>query len=570
MFMREVIQSATLLSLLQFVFSERSAHNFYSYFYQRSQLGIDAAFTLLKNPINKRIMKSRHDIGKVLKYGETLRSSYQRNLFFINLNDVGKSNEGKDMLDSEVIVHNLDGDLPLAKSISKYQEESVEKVDARSNLRSSFGLSSIINVEALLLANGQVSSSVESHANTEILLKDMMNDIDNKKDDNSSSPTNLSTANYINLAEEQMTWDALLHSVQANVNGLAESPMTFSPSFEFSMAAEVALKEATNTLEEFMNNASSSLSPEKVKKLIISASKSLEIDQNADVFKNVMDQVVAAAEMAAREQGLDVSEAAAQARKTTKYTAELLHIANGVLTSGYVKGDKVDNVNTELANQLNIPTTIGKPLFHDFKSVETITDNEYQSTITKGAEMSLLSGAIYEETVPRTHSLGHAIVANGVAANVAWMVTDKIDYESYYSDNLTENDATPFLVRTITIRGFDAGDESVDRQKLLDQICNAASVPLGRSNVNVHKGLYEVAKEVYKQIRQYIDMAGPNHKIVFNGHSIGGSIAILVMFLLAQEKGGKCFSCLGHLCHDKQTIRNRQLMMVFLITKLHL
>lgn len=570
MFMREVIQSATLLSLLQFVFSERSAHNFYSYFYQHSptKLGIDAAFTLLKNPINKRIAKSRNEIGKVLKYGETLRSSSQRNLFFINLNDVGKSIDEKDMLDNEVIVHNLNGDLPLAKTTSKYQEESVEKVDA-SNLRSSFGLSSIINVEALLLANGQVLSSVETDANTEILLKDMMNEIDSKKDDNSLSSNNLSTA-YINVAEEQMTWDALLHSVQANLNGLVESPVTFSPSFEFSMAAEVALKEATNTLEEFMNNASSSLSPEKVKKLIISASRNLEIDQNADVFKNVMDQVVAAAEMVAREQGLDVSEAAAQARKTTKYTAELLHIANGVLTSGYVKGDKVDNVNTELANQLNIPTTIGKPLFHDFKSVETITDNEYQSTITKGAEMSLLAGAIYEETVPRTHSLGHAIVANGVAANVAWMVTDKIDYESYYSDDLTDNDAAPFLVRTITIRGFDAGDESVDREKLLDQICNAASVPLGQSNVNVHKGLYEVAKEVYKQIRQYIDMAGPNHKIVFNGHSIGGSIAILVMFLLVQEKGGKCFSFLAQLFYDKQIITNRQLMMVFLITKLHL
>lgn len=545
MLIREIIQSTTLLSLLQLVFSERAAQNMYSYFRQQApmQIEIGAAFTLLKNPINRKLYKGRNHIGKVWKYGESWTASTHRNLFFLNFHDIGKGKETSDPVersftDEENVSLN---DLPWSSP-----EVSPQKSDFKTmNLRSSFGLSSLINVEALLLTSGQdMSVQEDENMNSATLLNNMMKQ-NPEVTGEQTVPSNLTAIDYISNAEDQLTWDALMLSIQKNFKEIVESPTGFSPSFEFSMAAEVALKEATQSIEEFMNEATSSLSPEKVQSMIISASQSLAINQNADVFKTVMDQVVAAAEILARDQGVDVSEAAAQARATTKYTTEFLQVANGVLVSGYVRGGRKKVRDNDLAKELNIPTTediVGKPLFHDFSSIETITDDEYQSVIEKGSEMALLSGAIYQETVQRTHKLGHAIVANGISADVAWMVSDKIDYETFYksSQEINRKDEPPILVRTITIRGFDASDETVDRERLLNQICNAESVSFGDgTKIKVHKGLFEVAKELYREISRFIDMTGPTHKIVLNGHSIGGSLAVLVLYLLVEEKGGK-------------------------------
>merc|ERR1712038_293216 len=238
-------------------------------------------------------------------------------------------------------------------------------------------------------------------------------------------------------------------------------------------------------------------------------------------------------------------------------------VANGVLVKGYIRDDNNNNnedgnvpigTNEKLARQLSIPTSpsddyVGKPLFHDFKSVKRIPEDEFQSAIQKGSDMAVLAGAIYQETVPRTHRLGHAIVANGTAADVVWMVTNSIGYDSQFENPIQDPNningggngvESPIMVRTITIRGFDASDESVDREQLLFRICDAAQVPFGdgaSTNLNVHKGLLQVSKEVYKQVIHYIDMAGPNHKIVLNGHSIGGSVSNLVLLLLTEERG---------------------------------
>jgi len=97
---------------------------------------------------------------------------------------------------------------------------------------------------------------------------------------------------------------------------------------------------------------------------------------------------------------------------------------------------------------------------------------------------------------------------------------------------------TPLLIRTITIRGFDASDEEVDRELLVTRICTANPKPLTKvKGVQVHTGLWEIAKAVYNDIKQYIDWTTPQHKIVLAGHSIGGSVANLVLFLITMERG---------------------------------
>ena len=101
-----------------------------------------------------------------------------------------------------------------------------------------------------------------------------------------------------------------------------------------------------------------------------------------------------------------------------------------------------------------------------------------------------------------------------------------------------ENDETPFLVRTITIRGFDASDEDVDRELLLNRICTADPVSIkSGTGVSVHSGLLDIARAIFKDIRQYIDWTAPTHKIVLNGHSVGGSLSTLLLLLMVKEYG---------------------------------
>jgi Lipase (class 3). len=153
--------------------------------------------------------------------------------------------------------------------------------------------------------------------------------------------------------------------------------------------------------------------------------------------------------------------------------------------------------------------------------------------------MAKLAGAIYQDTIPTINELKHVLVANGTAADVAWLVTDSIGYDSDFDVAPSDEKGDPLLIRTITIRGFDASDENVDRERLVQRICNARSVPLSSNvkNIVVHEGLLEVARDLYRDIKPFIDMAGPTHKIVLNGHSIGGALSNLILMMITAEHG---------------------------------
>lgn len=156
----------------------------------------------------------------------------------------------------------------------------------------------------------------------------------------------------------------------------------------------------------------------------------------------------------------------------------------------------------------------------------------------KACEMARLAGDIYEDALLQgtLNDLGHVVVVNGTSANVVWMITDSVD-------SLTTR--TPMLVRTITVRGYSAVDTRVDRVRLLQNVCSASPASLGDTKYGIiaHSGLLEVAKEVYHDIRPYIHGLGNHHRLIFNGHSIGGSISILLLLLFTVEVGGTT-SCL--------------------------
>jgi hypothetical protein len=144
------------------------------------------------------------------------------------------------------------------------------------------------------------------------------------------------------------------------------------------------------------------------------------------------------------------------------------------------------------------------------------------------------------------------LVANGTTADVGWIVTDSIELSSNFADPETldgsSNEGEPIFVRTITVRGFDASDSTVDRERLLNTICKAAGTPMNAEipNVLFHSGLLEIAMEIYEDVKQYIEWASPDHIIIFNGHSIGGSLSVLLLLLMTAEKGRK---------HENQFIR---------------
>lgn len=163
--------------------------------------------------------------------------------------------------------------------------------------------------------------------------------------------------------------------------------------------------------------------------------------------------------------------------------------------------------------------------------------------------MGSLAGAVYEETISGAHALGQSMVARGNTEDVAWMVTDSIvdpkSFELSDRQRLQESkqEVKPIIVRTITIKGYDASDVEVDRERLLNRIVSASPEKIRSSTravtVFAHSGLYKLARAIYDDIKQYIEWSNPSDKIVLNGHSVGGSISLLLLFLMVQERGAE-------------------------------
>jgi hypothetical protein len=123
------------------------------------------------------------------------------------------------------------------------------------------------------------------------------------------------------------------------------------------------------------------------------------------------------------------------------------------------------------------------------------------------------------------------------------MITDSLMYQDEFQETLSfreKREHKPLFVRTITLRGFDASDENVDRELLLNRICTATPETLNDENgVLLHSGLLEIARSIYEDVERYIDLTPPSHRLVINGHSVGGSLSILLLLLLTEKRGGK-------------------------------
>jgi len=290
-------------------------------------------------------------------------------------------------------------------------------------------------------------------------------------------------------------------------------------------SAEVLLKQATAGIESLVSDASSAVKPETVQDLIRFSSETLRLQQS----NSSSDE--AASELTVEDDD--------RIRQTTAFAQSLLATADGLLRKGYVFGDPIAKKEKNEPFLEDVPAVAGsRALFDAFETA--IELNAYSNSLVKAAEMGALAGAIYEDTLPRTRALGQTIVARGVTQDVAWMVTDTISKRSSFieEESASSTDQTPILVRTITIRGYDASDDTIDRELLLNRICTANPQPIKRgTGIRVHGGLLEIAEAIFKDVKQYVDWTAPTHKVVLNGHSVGGSLSLLLLMLMRKEYG---------------------------------
>ena len=78
--------------------------------------------------------------------------------------------------------------------------------------------------------------------------------------------------------------------------------------------------------------------------------------------------------------------------------------------------------------------------------------------IVQGAKYADLAGAIYDDdVVSEVHKLEHSVVTTGISKDVQWLISDHLSDDG-------------ILERVLTIKGFDATDAEVDRERLVVEI----------------------------------------------------------------------------------------------------
>ena len=231
-------------------------------------------------------------------------------------------------------------------------------------------------------------------------------------------------------------------------------------------------------------------------------------------------------------------------KETQEYATRLLEVTENLLSKGYVNGDPLAGKETEILDNVHHKDIEEKgslkgrkrALFDSF-GISAVELNDWTPTLETMYQMSEMASIIYaEDYVAQLLANGESIVATQVTGNVRWSISDSL---------VSSDGRKPHLQRTVTIRGYDASDSdpAVDRYELLNSICCKAQ-PIELKGVNgqkilVHKGLYETAQELYVSMKPYLVdwLSHSNTKVVLSGHSIGGALSNLLLFLITLDQG---------------------------------
>jgi hypothetical protein len=306
------------------------------------------------------------------------------------------------------------------------------------------------------------------------------------------------------------------------------------------VSASDALSSFTTNVEVLLKQTQAS-TPLLMNALIGSAT-SLVLD-NKSGLKAASETLIERAEKLALEQGVDLSDAAASARATAEFTEELVELSNSLLTRGYFPP----------AFPPPTPPLASDPraLFADFPVAPL---SPTSSVAPEALPFAQLSGAVYSgdraEMLQEVFSLGHNIVVDGYCGDVQYIVTDCVssggELRRVVRSPPRRPDPSPpkaltllrqlFFPRQVTVKGFDATDANINRERLVNEIVRAVPTPLGP--VAVHAGFLGMARSLLEELRPHImEKRAPGRNLVLTGHSIGASIITLVMLLLCEEMG---------------------------------
>ena len=346
-------------------------------------------------------------------------------------------------------------------------------------------LSGMINIEALMAAANVTAANITADVQEDQMKSDSMQDIDSATTSDAAKQNSLAqldtnvVSDALNFLDGSMRWERIMQQVQKKNESSREldapkndnvglmSDLVKPDILQAGKSSDVdkILGEATKRLELAVNSVSSTFSPSAIQGLVLQASKTLAL-QEASGNLTLAAKIV-------------IDQASKAPRATAKYTAELIEFANTTLAGGMT------------------------PLFKNYESVKAVSSLDWRRIIKKGSEYGAISGAIYENSVTNMHSLGHSIVAQGKTSDIAWMITDSIQQSQDFDEEAKDE---PVMVRSFIFRGFDASDDGVDRECLLNRICAADPVSLGNSTILVHQGMFEVASSLYEEIEGYISL----------------------------------------------------------------
>lgn len=189
----------------------------------------------------------------------------------------------------------------------------------------------------------------------------------------------------------------------------------------------------------------------------------------------------------------------------------------------------------------------------DLARFEALSKNFEPSSewLSEAARCAELAAAAYAnaEAAEAFAELGCARVASGVSADVSWHIVDSA--------------RGGILERHIVVRGFDASDATVDRIALVRRIMSAAPAPispkspiridenlerLGSGMIEqpvtrslkkrcVHVGFLTMAEKLLQDVEPYIfDDSTLRCRLYLTGHSIGGSLVVVLYLLLTSRK----------------------------------
>lgn len=358
------------------------------------------------------------------------------------------------------------------------------------------------------------------------------------------STSNNIAATILSTLQQQLAFFESNVSSTTSLDTLSISPRVNNIATSTYQGVEPILQEFTAKMNLFFLQASASVqtgsanNAQAFQELLQQASMNVNVSTKG--LAMAVDKFVEETVTLARENGLDVGIALESALSETKY---IFDVGTAVLVKGYVQPSSSLNDASADAKLNNRTTATAydttKPLFDDYIAT-SVSSSSLASSIA--GEMAKLAGCVYEPTMEmQAKELGHTIVASGSTCDVSWLITDGIlsnVHDVSWHDDENEK-AQPSLVRTITLKGFDAGDELVDRERLLGNIWTANPEKLSENDgVVAHSGLLSVARCLYEgQFRSFIDGLAPSHKIILNGHSIGGSLSNLILMILVNDKG---------------------------------